>query len=121
MYAKLQAKDRMSDSEHPRLEKFGAMLFDRSPKLLAIITFLVGAFALISAAIPNGPIKTHQPIERLIAETPVLALTIGGLALMFLSLGLRNSIFPPASCRIRDVSHSVSYFDYGEKKLFPPF
>ena len=83
----------MADSEPSRLEKLGAMIFDRSPKLLAIITFFVGAFALISAAIPNGHIEIHKPIERLMSETPVLVLTIGGLALMFLSLGLARRLF----------------------------
>ena len=83
----------MTDPENPRFENFRAMVFDRSPKLLAIITFLVGAFALISAAIPNDHLERLKPIERLMAETPVIVLTIGGLALMFLSLGLTRRLF----------------------------
>lgn len=83
----------MIDSRPPRLEKFRAIVFERSPKILAILTFLVGSFALISVVDPSGHIQVQKPIERLIAETPVAALTIGALALMFLSLGLLRRLF----------------------------
>ncbi|MEL6826898.1 MAG: phosphatidylglycerol lysyltransferase domain-containing protein [Pseudomonadota bacterium] len=65
-----------------------AWMFDRGPRMVAIMAFLAGAMALISSAFPHGNIESKKPIIRLLAEAPAVTLSIGGLIMMVLSLGL---------------------------------
>ncbi|MEM6535728.1 MAG: phosphatidylglycerol lysyltransferase domain-containing protein [Pseudomonadota bacterium] len=78
----------MTDEKQSRVQRLNAVRFDRAPRILGIVVFCVGALALISAAIPHGAIHPKKPLQWLVTETPVVALTIGGLAMMVLSLGL---------------------------------
>lgn len=63
--------------------------FEIAPRLVAILAFLTGAVALISAAIPD-----MRPAKMPFFLTGIsgLILTFGGLALMALSLGLARKI-----------------------------
>lgn len=63
--------------------------FERTPRLVAILTFYAGAFALVSAATP------HMRTEKLpffLTGLSTLTLSFGGLALMALSLGLARKL-----------------------------
>ncbi|MEM9375915.1 MAG: phosphatidylglycerol lysyltransferase domain-containing protein [Pseudomonadota bacterium] len=82
----------MTEPSQPLSNRIRAARFDRAPRYLAVITFLVGALALISAAIPNPSASGKAPLQRLILETPVMALTLGGSALMLMSLGLARRL-----------------------------
>ncbi|MEO1407490.1 MAG: hypothetical protein AAFV54_13515, partial [Pseudomonadota bacterium] len=48
--------------------------FDRAPTWLAVLAFSAGAFALISAAIPDGLVPPQKPFLRVLAEAPTIAL-----------------------------------------------
>ncbi|MEL7454291.1 MAG: phosphatidylglycerol lysyltransferase domain-containing protein, partial [Pseudomonadota bacterium] len=68
-------------------------VFDRAPKWLSTLAFLAGAVTLISAAIPSGIVPPQKPLLRLLAEAPAITLSVGGLALMVLSLGLSRRMY----------------------------
>ncbi|MEM9670362.1 MAG: phosphatidylglycerol lysyltransferase domain-containing protein [Pseudomonadota bacterium] len=78
----------MSDARSPGEEVPHGKLFDIAPRLLATLTFLSGSLALVSAAIPTKAVNEGKLLHNIIAEAPVIALTLGGLCLMALSLGL---------------------------------
>jgi len=82
----------MTQQDALQSSKWRSRLFEQAPRSLAFATFVCGAFALISAAIPSGTGGEAAPLARLIAEAPVLGLTVGSLALMTLSLGLLRRI-----------------------------
>ena len=81
----------MTDHE-PSLGPFRTTIFDRAPRILSILAFLAGALALVSAAIPSGMVSDQKPALRMLSEAPTIALSIGGLALMVLSLGLARRL-----------------------------
>ncbi|MEM9939247.1 MAG: GNAT family N-acetyltransferase [Pseudomonadota bacterium] len=82
----------MEDKQESRLTMLSGAVFSRAPRLLAILTFLVGSVALISAAIPPEQAEYQKRFERVMAETPMIGLTLGGLVLMALSLGLSRRL-----------------------------
>ncbi|MEM6411102.1 MAG: phosphatidylglycerol lysyltransferase domain-containing protein [Pseudomonadota bacterium] len=82
----------MSAQAEPPTSSVRNRLFDHGPRVLALLTFLAGSIALISAAIPNAPSVNEKVLQRIIAEAPILALAFGGLSLMALSLGLTRRL-----------------------------
>lgn len=74
------------------LGTFRTTIFDRAPRVLSILAFLAGALALISAAIPSEMVPEQKPALRMLSEAPAVTLSIGGLALMVLSLGLARRL-----------------------------
>ncbi|MEL6829262.1 MAG: GNAT family N-acetyltransferase [Pseudomonadota bacterium] len=82
----------MTDQDGTPSDGLRAFGFDRAPRILAILVFCVGALALISAVIPSPQIAPDKPLHRLLVETPGIALTIGGFAMMVLSLGLARRL-----------------------------
>ena len=68
---------------HPRKRQM--IFFDQAPRLVAILTFITGTVALISAAIPD---MRPEKLPIFLNGLSALTLTFGGLALMALSLGL---------------------------------
>ncbi len=73
-------------------ERGGAMVFDRAPRAVAILVFLAGALALVSAALPGSQLAAVSRAYRPTAELPGYLLAMGGLALMTLSTGLLRRV-----------------------------
>ena len=82
----------MTEQESLQGQRLNAIRFDRAPRILGIVVFCFGAIALVSAAIPNMPLDSEKPLKRLLAETPQIGLTLGGLAMMVLSIGLTRRL-----------------------------
>ena len=79
-------------SKDPPLIRLRDAIFDHAPRGLSTFAFLLGAAALISAAVP-GPIKPERiDTDSFLNEAPAFALAIGGLFLTVLSLGLTRRI-----------------------------
>jgi len=78
----------MTEANPSALTRLSNRLFEQGPRIAALVTFIAGSLALISASIPAEPTENLTPVKRLIAEAPVIALAFGGLSLMALSLGL---------------------------------
>ncbi|MEM6745871.1 MAG: phosphatidylglycerol lysyltransferase domain-containing protein [Pseudomonadota bacterium] len=77
--------------DEPR-SRISTLIFDHAPRLLGLLTFLIGAAALISAAFPGAPAVERPFVKALMTEVPEITLTFGGLALMVLSLGLSRRL-----------------------------
>ena len=82
----------MTEAPPETSKRLSAALFDYAPRLLAFLTFVTGALALVSAAIPPEPSGELKPLQRVFVEAPILGLSLGGLLLMVLSLGLARRI-----------------------------
>lgn len=76
-----------------RVDKFAALLFERAPVIAAAAAFLVGAVTVIALAAPHLPIAARLDwVDRMGDEFPEWGASVGGVALMALSTGLRNRI-----------------------------
>lgn len=76
-----------------RVDKFAALLFERAPDIAAAAAFSVGAVTVIALAAPHLPIAAQLDwVERVGDEFPEWGASVGGVALMALSTGLRNRI-----------------------------
>lgn len=77
--------------EEPR-NTISVLIFDHAPRLLGLLTFLIGTAALVSAAFPGAPGVEKPFIQALMSEVPKITSTLGGLALMVLSIGLSRRL-----------------------------
>lgn len=78
-----EPRDTEPEQKTGRLGKF---IFQRTPRLLAIFTFLAGASLLVSAVLPGG-LPTEYPFEL-----PPYISILGGFALMAMALGLAQRV-----------------------------
>lgn len=70
----------------------GAILFERGPRAMAVLVFLAGGLALVSAALPGSDLAAVSRAYRPLTELPGYLLAMGGLALMTLSTGLLRRV-----------------------------
>ena len=70
----------------------GAILFERGPRVMAVLVFLAGGLALVSAALPGSDLAAVSRAYRPLTELPGYLLAMGGLALMTLSTGLLRRV-----------------------------
>ncbi|MEM7739218.1 MAG: phosphatidylglycerol lysyltransferase domain-containing protein [Pseudomonadota bacterium] len=82
----------MAENPEEQRSKISTLIFDHAPRLLGLLTFLIGAAALVSAAFPSSPAVERPFVKALMSEVPELTLTFGGLALMVLSMGLARRL-----------------------------
>ena len=68
-------------------------MFERAPDLGAAAAFIVGAAALVTAAVPSvTPIPGFNLLEHFIDEAPEFTISVAGVALMALAVGLRRRL-----------------------------
>lgn len=78
-----------SDPSHRFGSSFFQTAFDRAPFLGAVVAFVVGAVALLAAAVPAAPsIPGIDLLEHFIDEAPEFTVSIAGVLLMALAVGL---------------------------------
>ena len=96
----------MTDADQS-LGSFRKTVFDRAPRVLSVLAFLAGALALVSAAIPSQIVTDKKQVFRVLAEAPSVALSIGGLALMVLSLGLARRLKAAWALTLLVAAHGI--------------
>ncbi|MEO1304854.1 MAG: phosphatidylglycerol lysyltransferase domain-containing protein [Pseudomonadota bacterium] len=96
----------MTDADQS-LGSFRKTVFDRAPRFLSVLAFLAGALALVSAAIPSQIVTDKKQVFRVLAEAPSVALSIGGLALMVLSLGLARRLKTAWALTLLVAAHGI--------------
>ena len=79
-----------AQTEHARLDKADAFVFERAPDIAALIAFLAGAVTVVALAAPDLP--QTAPFEHFAEEYPEYFASVGGVALMALATGLRRRL-----------------------------